>query len=80
MPRGLPGGGGMGTATMPFKFGTQLKQRLKLSTDEKHNQNKSDNRLCIAHFPALHRPYVFASNSDWFVVLFTSVVIGWVLD
>ena len=52
------------------------KTRATFSTNGNPNQNQS----CFGRtrFPALawRQLHVFASNSDWLVVLFTSVVIG----
>ena len=52
------------------------KTRATFSTNKKQSQNQS----CLARtrFPALDAGYmtVFASSSDWFIALFTPVVIG----
>ena len=45
------------------------KTRATFSTNEKQNRSHAFSR-------AWRRLHVFASNSDWFIALFTSVVIG----
>ena len=42
------------------------------------NENPSQNQSCFrrTRFPTLGASYVFAPNSDWFVVLFASAAIG----
>ena len=50
------------------------KARATFSTNEKQNQtNRASLARCFPRFTPLH---VFDSNSDWFIVLFSSAVIG----